>query len=367
MLHFSRWKVLAILAVVAAGVVFAAPNFLPKPWQETLRHYTGLAPMAHGLDLQGGSRFLVELDAKEMRDTWIARQVADIRVALREARIGYKALARTADGVRVEIIDAANTDKANELLKDLLKRTDSTDPIFELTRSGQTFTFTFSMKAVEARIGQAVESAIKVLQNRLNGLGINEVSIQRQGRERILIQVPGDGNSDEIRKMIGLTGVLSFQAACDEQPSTEANTPPEDCAAYPIKNLADQKIWVNMADAATVDGNDVNDASTSIDPVTNEPVVNFHFSEKGANRFGKLTSDNVGKSIAIVLDRLVISAPRIMEPILGGNVQISGQFTTAEASNLVAVLRSGALPAPISFISMTTEPGADAAAKQQGL
>jgi preprotein translocase subunit SecD len=101
--------------------------------------------------------------------------------------------------------------------------------------------------------------------------------------------------------------------------------------------------------------------------VTNEPVVNFHFSEKGASRFGKLTSDNVGKSIAIVLDRLVISAPRIMEPILGGNVQISGQFTTAEASNLVAVLRSGALPAPISFISMTTEPGADAAAKQQGL
>lgn len=367
MLQSSRWKVLAILAVVLAGVVFAAPNFLPKPWQDKVRSYASLMPMAHGLDLQGGSSFLVEIDRHEMRDTWITRQVADTRLALRKARIGYKGLAQTADGVTVEIIDAADADKANELLKGLLQPINSADPIFELVRTGQMFAFALSDKVVEAHVRQAVETTMRVLRDRLTGLGISEASVQRQGPERILVQVPGDSNSDQIRKMLGITGALSFQATCDQQPNNATDTPPEDCAAFPVKNLADQKIWVQMADAAIVDGNDVNDASTSIDPVTDEPVVNFRFSQKGADRFGKLTTDNVGRSIAIILDRLVISAPRIMEPILGGSVQISGQFTTAEASSLVAVLRSGALPAPITFVSMTTEPGTDAAAKQQGL
>jgi len=208
---------LAILAVVLAGAVFAVPNILPKPWADTVRHYTGLAPMVRGLDLQGGSSFLVELDSKEMRDTWIVRQVADIRVALRDARIGYKGLGRTLDAVTVEIIDAADVDKANELLSRLARPIDgAADQIFELARSGQKFTFTFSAKAVAARISQAVEQAVEVLQNRLDGLGITEATVQRQGLDRIFILVPGASPTASIN-FISMTTEPGDPAAAKQQ------------------------------------------------------------------------------------------------------------------------------------------------------
>jgi protein-export membrane protein SecD len=367
MLHFPRWKVLAILAVVLAGVIFAAPNFLPKPWQDTLRHYSGLTPMVHGLDLQGGSSFLVELDSKEMLDTWIVRQVADIRVALREAHIGYTALGRTSDGVSVEIIDAVNVNKANELLNRLGQPLDSaTGPIFELSRSGQKFTLAFSKKAVEARIGKAVEQAIEILKNRLNGLGITEASIQRHGRDRILIQVPGTNPTEQLRKMLGQAGMLTFQAACENQPVQPADLPPEDCVAFAMKDIPHQMLWVTATSSETLDGHEIDEASASVDAVTNEPVVNFSFNQKGTERFARVTSDNVGKFLAIILDGQVISAPRIMEPILGGSGQISGRFTIEDANSLVIVLRSGALPARLVYIDAAAKPTQEAQATRLG-
>lgn len=235
MLHFPRWKVLAILAVVLAGVVFALPNVLPKPWQDMLRDHTGLQPMTRGLDLQGGTSVLMEIDGKELTDGLIVQQMSDVRAALRGARIGYK-LNRTPDGVTVQITDIADIDKAYDALRNANQPIDSglfstvaAKHIFNIDRSGHQVTFRFDEAGLNARISQATEQALQVLNNRLNGFGIKEVSVQRQGLNRILIQVPGEGLSDQAKRALGLIGALAFQMTCESPPAAAADSPPGDC------------------------------------------------------------------------------------------------------------------------------------------
>ncbi len=191
------------------------------------------------------------------------------------------------------------------------------------------------------------------MSNRVNALGTTEPTIQRQGRDRIVVQLPGIQNPDEVKKVIGTTAKLSFQLLCDVQPTDTSSTPPPECEALPMKEEPEQKMWVQTSSEATVDGADLNDAQPSFDQ-NHQPVVTFRFNQKGALKFGKLTSDNVGKPFAIVLDGIVQSYPRINEPILGGTGQISGNFTVEETNALAVVLRSGALPAKLTIVQETT-------------
>jgi protein-export membrane protein SecD len=360
MLYFSRWKVIAILLSVLAGILCALPNILPKDIQDTLRERTILRPITLGLDLQGGSNVLMEVDRKELVDTLIVQQMGDVRAALRTARIAYK-LNRTPSGVTVQITQAGDADKANDVLKNLTQPIDTglfgtglASHVFALDRSGQQFTFTFSDQGLDARVSRAVEQSLRIIENRVNGSGISEAAIQRQGKDRIVIQLPGVGDPDQVVKMIGQTAKLTFQLVCESQPNTATDNPPPDCAAFPMKEDAKRIMWVQTSSAATVEGGDLNDAQSGFDSRNNEPIVNFRFNQKGAIRFGKLTADNVGKPFAIVLDQQVISAPRINEPILGGSGQISGNFTVEEASSLAVVLRSGALPARLIPVEQRT-------------
>jgi protein-export membrane protein SecD len=360
MLYFSRWKVIAILASVLAGIIFALPNVLPKNMQDTLRQHTVLRPVTLGLDLQGGSNVLMEIDRKELINTLIVQQMGDVRAALRTARIGYK-LNRIPNGVSVQITDAADSDKAYDVLRGLTQPIDTglfgtgvATQIFNIERSGQQFVFTFSETGLEARVSRAVEQSLRIIENRVNGTGIAEASIQRQGRDRIVIQLPGVGDPDQVVEMIGQTAKLTFQLVCESQPNAPTDNPPQDCAALPMKETPQQTLWVQTSSAATVDGADLTDAQPGFDSRNNEPIVNFRFNQKGALRFGKLTTDNVGKPFAIVLDSQVISYPRINEPILGGSGQISGNFTVEEANTLAIVLKSGALPARLIPVEQRT-------------
>lgn len=218
MLHFSRWKVIAILAVVLSGVVFALPNVLPRSWQETVTAHTGLRPMTRGLDLQGGTSVLMEIDGREFTGNLIGRQMDDIRTALRAARIGYK-LNRTADGVTIAVTDAAGVDNAYEVVRGLTQPIES-DPflgagagkhLFNIARSGRQIVFSFDEAGLKTRISAATEQALRVLGSRLDGFGISEVSIQRQGLDRILIQIPGAGLPDEAKRALGLIGLLAMR------------------------------------------------------------------------------------------------------------------------------------------------------------
>jgi protein-export membrane protein SecD len=194
---------------------------------------------------------------------------------------------------------------------------------------------------------------LKIIENRVNALGTTEPVIQQQGTDRIGVQLPGAKDPEQLKKILGQTAKLTFQLLCPEQSTSEGQQPPPECKSLPLKDDPKQSIWVQTSSLATVDGADLTDSQPSLDQ-QNQPVVTFKFNQKGAFRFAKLTSDNVGKPFAIILDDVVVSYPNINEPITGGSGQISGRFTQQETNDLALVLRSGALPAKLTTVEERT-------------
>ncbi len=359
MLQISRWKTLAILGAILLAAVLASPNILPVEWQEKLRPWN-LRPVTLGLDLQGGSNVLLEVDRADLLDKLTRQLSSDVRNTMRDNKIGYSGLTRNDNSVRVRVTKPEDADKAETELNKLLNPLDSGmfgagTPVnlFDLSRDGQQFTFTISPQGLDAKIALAVSQSLRIVENRVNALGTSEPVIQQQGKDRIVVQLPGVQNPDQVKDVIGRTAKLTFQLLCDAQPTAQGQNPPPECQSFPLKDDPNQQMWVQSSSRSTVDGGDLVDARGAFDQ-NNNPVVSFRFNTKGADRFAKLTRDNVGKPFAIILDEKVVSYPRINEPILGGSGQISGNYTTEETNNLAVVLRSGALPAKLTIVEERT-------------
>ena len=387
MFHYSRWKILAILGSVLLAALLALPNALSTAGQEYLTSKIGIRPMTLGLDLQGGSNILLEVDHKDMIDKVQQQLMGDIRSSLREAKIGYSGITKSDNGVSVRITKPEDLENAKTELNKLLQPLDSgilgtgtRVNLFTLTQSDQQFTLSPSDAGLDAKIGGAVKQSLQIVERRINGLGTTEPVIQQQGKDRISVQIPGLQEPDKVKQLLGSTAKLTFQLLCAEQPNGPNAVPPPDCAGFPRKEdveaLLKQKsekaghvvaqseltdadykplpqLWVQTSGRATVDGGDLSDAQPSFDQ-NNRAVVTFRFNQKGAVRFGKLTADNVGKPFAIILDGVVMSYPVINGPILGGSGEISGNFTVQETDNLSVVLRSGALPAKLNIVEERT-------------
>ena len=359
MLHFPSWKLYSILAAVLLAFILALPNALPKSAQDQLRPY-GLRPVTLGLDLQGGINILLEIDRADLKTRLSDQIVGDIRSALRDAKIGYNGLNRFDNGVRVRIAKPEDVEKARTELKKLAQPLDAglfgaggSPSLFDLSLDGQQFTFTFAEKGIDTKIATAVSQSIKIVEKRVNPDGVVEATIQQQGKDRITVQLPGVQDSEEIKRRLKQTAKLTFQLVCEAQPTAQGQNPPPECKSFKLKENPDQQLWVQTSSRATVDGADLVDARGALDQ-QNQPVVSFRFNTKGAERFAKLTRDNVTKPFAIILDDIVVSYPRINEPILGGAGQISGNFTTEETNDLAIVLRSGALPAKLTIVEERT-------------
>jgi preprotein translocase subunit SecD len=207
-------------------------------------------------------------------------------------------------------------------------------------------TLSITDAGVTEKIRKAIDQAIEVLRRRIDALGTTEPNIQRQGIDRILVQVPGLQDPKRLKDILGTTAQLEFRMVAEGNsnspdvemlPQTEANQPP-----LPIEKRV------------IVQGEDLIDAQPGFDQRTSEPIVNFKFNIRGAQRFGTATSESVGRALAIVLDKKVISAPRIQTAITGGQGQISGRFTVEAANNLAILLRAGALPAPLTIVEERT-------------
>jgi protein-export membrane protein SecD len=381
-LHFERWKIIAICASIALAALLCIPNILSKPQQELLAGF-GLRPMTLGLDLQGGSNVLLEVDRKDLAEQVKQQVSGDIRAALREARIAYSGIQRTPEGVSVKISKPEDMEKAKTQLQALLQpqqggilSATAQVNLFALAALPDGYALNISEPGMEARIAKAIQQSLRIIENRVNALGTTEPVIQQQGVDRIAVQLPGVQDPDKVKDVIGTTAKLTFQLLCEDQPGGQTQNPPPDCRAYPLKENVDRAIkakrekgddaplteqeitalpqmWVQISSRATVDGADLTDAQPSFDQ-NNRPVVSFRFNQKGALRFGKLTAENVNKPFAIILDDVVQSYPVINEPILGGSGQISGSFTVEETSNLAIVLRSGALPAKLTIVEERT-------------
>ncbi|HTV67012.1 MAG TPA: protein translocase subunit SecDF [Rhizobiaceae bacterium] len=360
MLYFSRWKTISIWAVVLIGVLFASPNLMSESVRNSLPGWLPNRPMTLGLDLQGGSHILLQIDRNDLVEERLEATRDDIRTLLRDARIGYTGLSGTGNSVQVRIREANEVDKAITALQSL------TTPVSAGTFGG-TITevtldqpepgllrYTLTDEGIAYRMGSALTQSIEVVSRRVNELGTTEPIIQRQGDDRILVQVPGLQDPQRLKDILGQTAKLTFQMVDQTMPVEEAIQGRPPAGSTVLYSTDDPPIPYLIENRVIVSGENLVDAQASFDQRTNEPVVSFRFDAKGASRFGQATQQNVGKLFAIILDNQVISAPRINEPILGGSGQISGNFTVDSANDLAVLLRAGALPADLTIVEERT-------------
>jgi protein-export membrane protein SecD len=364
MLHFQRWKVILVFGIVLAGIIFSIPNLIPASTLKELPSWLPHKQVNLGLDLQGGAHLLYQIDEKELVSDWLGNIRGDVRETLRSSRIGYTDLAQNVAGrsVSVRIRKAADLDKALTELKklsapignDVFGGFVGNDLDVGLNDNGGV-TLTATEPGVNDRISSAIQTSIETIRRRVDAFGTTEPSIQREGRNRILVQVPGVSDVQRLKNLIGETGKLEFRMV---DPSADAADVAASKKAPPGTELVyssdEPPIPYVLKDQVLVSGESLVGSQPGFDSQTGEPVVTFRFDSAGAKRFGRATQDNVGLPFAIVLDNKVVSAPVIREPILGGTGQISGSFSVQEANDLSVLLRSGALPAKLTVIEERT-------------
>src|SRR5713226_3671321 len=356
MLYISKWKATAILLTALIFCLFAVPNFFPE---SMVKRWPGWAQrhIVLGLDLQGGSHILLEVDANDVRRQKLLAVQDDVRKALREARVGLTR-APVIRGNSVEVII-----RESDLQQGLTKLRELSQPLGGFIGStgqrsldvenvgGGLVRLTVTEPAIIERIRQVIDQSVEIIGRRVNAMGLVEPSIQRQGNDRVLVQVPGLGNPEELIKVIGTTAKLTFRLV-DTSMSVEqalaGRPPPESEIVYGSK--AENRVPYLLEKRVIVSGEELTDAQPGFDQRTGAPIVSFKFNTSGARKFAQVTQENVGRAFAIVLDDEVISAPVIREPILGGSGQISGSFTVESANNLAILLRAGALPAKLTVI-----------------
>jgi preprotein translocase subunit SecD len=356
MLFFTRWKAAAILLTAFFVCLCAVPNFFPE---STVKHWPAWAQrhIVLGLDLQGGSHLLLQVDANAVRKERLQSLNDDVLRVLRQARIQFTGRAIVGNGVQVHITRDTDMDNALAKLRELSTPLSgilgtSGQRTIDVTANAGVITLTPTDAALTERIRQAVDQSIQIIERRVNELGLVEPTIQREGIDRILVQVPGLQDPSRLKEILGKTAKLDFRMVDQSMPAEQAaqSRPPADSEVLDgeggAKYLIEKRVLVS--------GADLTDAQPGFDQRTSEPIVSFRFNSSGARKFAEATQANVGKPFAIVLDNKVISAPVIREPILGGSGQISGNFTVQSANDLAILLRAGALPAPLTIIEERT-------------
>ncbi len=359
MMYFSRLKTLAILGACLLGLLLCIPNLMPAP--------AGWLPWrtVHlGLDLQGGSYLLLEVDMKAVVKERLESLMDGARQALRPAGLFYQTLEAQTDKNRV-VLRLREPDKnaaAIAVLKSLVSADNSTGvpDIQLLAQDDGTITLTLSPVALHARASGAVQQSIEIVRRRIDETGVVDPQILQQGEGRIVVQLPGIGDPNRIKQLIGKTAHMTFRLVDENANPSAGGLPPPGVDFLPMQDRGGEKIAVRKR--IDVDGADLTDARAGTDSQTGEWVVNFTFNSVGARRFGDISKANINHRFAIVLDDKVISAPVIRSAITGGRGQISGSFTATTANDLSVLLRAGALPAPLTVIeerSIGPELGAD--------
>ncbi|MCJ2122622.1 protein translocase subunit SecD [Methylobacterium sp. J-077] len=356
MLRFSRAKIITTLAAILIGLMLAVPSFFSpeqrKGFMASLPSWfpAWIVPtraIVLGLDLQGGSQLLLEVDQNELIASQAKALRDDVRRTLQQENVradgGIGLLQR---GVQVKVADDAARAKVLPKLQELsLPITTSIGQTAARTldvteQPGGVIRLTLTDAGITDRTRRAVSQGIEVIRRRLDSTGTTEPSIQQQGADRILIQVPGEQNPERLEKLLGSTAKLEFRMLAD--------SPSGDVDMLPSKDEKGAKVPVERRVMA--DGGELTDAQPAFDQQSHEPMVSFKFNLRGAQRFGQATSENVGRRMAIVLDNEVVSAPVIRSAITGGSGQITGNFTVQQANDLSVLLRAGALPAKFTVV-----------------
>jgi len=300
-----------------------------------------------GLDLQGGSYLLLEIDSKPLIEQKLQSKSLELRRELREKNLIYTNFRSEKDSLLFNFkLDQRNT--LEQFLNDKVINPiiSSTGREFSAIYQSDIVTITFTVDLLNLIKKNALEQSIEIVRNRIDELGTKEPNIITRGLDRILVELPGLKDPGEIKKLLGKTAQLNFRFL--------SNSNIDSSLGVDILNSPKKDIQYNVEKRIIVSGENLIDAQPGFDQLTNSSVVNFKLDNLGARKFAMASKDNIGRNLAIVLDNEVISAPVIRDAIITGNGQISGNFTAQEANELAILLRSGALPAPLSIIEERT-------------
>ncbi len=375
MLYFSRWKTFLIWFVVAVAALLALPNAFSDEQLEAWPSWLPHRKVTLGLDLQGGSHIMLKIERGDILKERLEAVVGDVRTTLRDANIRYSGLSGAGQTVQVRISDAGQLAAAREALLPLTNPVSGgslmAGTVSELTMQdagGGLLRLNLTDAGIEYRMASAVGQSIEVVRRRVDELGTTEPLIQRQGADRIVVQVPGLQDPQRLKALLNQTAKLTFRMVDVSMSAAEAISTRPPAASEILYSPDDPVIPYLIEKRVLVSGENLVDAQASFNQQTNEPVVTFRFDSRGAQRFAQATQQNIGRPFAIVLDNQVISAPVIREPIIGGTGQISGNFTVEGANDLAVLLRAGALPATLTVVEeRTVGPGVGADSIRDGL
>ncbi|WP_067335239.1 protein translocase subunit SecD [Stappia indica] len=348
----SRWVLVTYTLIILFGLLAALPNVFTPAQLERMPGWFPKQQVTLGLDLRGGSHLVLEVDADALKADRLKSLVAEARALLRKEH-AQGTVRQVGETVVVSVPDAAARAGIVKQLRDLAT------PVanggfgaqvsdIEMTSEGDLIRLGFSEAGFRDRLNQAIDQSLEIVRQRVDQVGVAEPTIQRVGADRILVQLPGLNDPTRLRELLGSTAQMSFHMVADVVPG--ARLPAG------VSLLPEEKTGRTIAveDRVALGGDHLTDARAGFDQRTNEPIVSFRFDTSGARQFARITSQNVGKPFAIVLDGKVLSAPVIREPITGGTGQISGSFTVEDTVVLSALLRAGALPVPLVVIEERT-------------
>tara|TARA_B100001123_G_scaffold382929_1_gene454431 strand:- start:798 stop:2354 length:1557 start_codon:yes stop_codon:yes gene_type:complete len=340
-MFYPAWKKITILLICVLATLAALPNLTKMPeWlpQDSINL---------GLDLRGGSHLLLEIDF----DTYLKEQYAgledDMRTAMRTEKVGYRNLRAGVNMVSFELREQEDANRIQAIAESL-------DDDVQVDIREDTAHLMYGEAALTRKKQELLEQSIRIINRRVNETGTKEPLIQRQGDDRVLVQVPGLENPEQLKKILGKTAKMTFHLVNDsvsEGQLMQGRAPSGTQILYEIETNAkgeEMRVPVPVYSRVALSG----DLLTNAQPTYSEgqPVVSFSFNTAGARKFADITSKHTGKRFAVVLDDVVITAPVMRVPIIDGKGQIEGNFTTQSAKELAVLLRAGALPAPLTII-----------------
>jgi protein-export membrane protein SecD len=372
MIYITRWQRIVVLTILFLGLLFTLPNFLPDRIRTSLPGWVPKSTINLGLDLQGGSYLLLEVDLPGVVKERLETLRTDIRTLLRRERppINFTDLNIAGNAVTLHIVNPQQIEAARTILRNLAQPPGTLIGLgsnqYDINDDGQgNFTMRMTDTYQRQMRTQIVSQSIEVVRKRIDELGTREPTIQQQGQDRILVQVPGLKDPAQLKKILSTTAKMTFRlvdSTGNVENAIRGAVPADDELLYEAGPNGAQGAPYLVQRRVMVSGDRLKSASGGFDPRGSQPVVNFVFDTRGAKEFGDTTKTNVGRLFAIVLDNKVISAPVIREPIIGGSGQISGNFTLQSANDLAILLNAGALPAALTVIEERTvgaELGAD--------
>jgi len=352
MLNFPKWKIFLVLTISFLSIYFCVPNLISPARLEKLT-FLPQTRVNLGLDLRGGSYLLLEVNFNTYLKDQLENLRNDIREVLRENKVDGKRIGYTGglkivdDKISIELTDVTVMSGVEKIIQHITNdiTIDNVNNVLQVSYRD------IALKDMKRKL---IEQSVEIVRRRVDETGTREPDIQRQGDNRILLQVPGLDNPENLKRLLGKTAKLTFHLLDETMPYPDLTTKPVPPGTERLESVdrssGGQPVKYDIKKTVIISGDMLANATTGFSSRDNEPVVNIRFNNVGAKKFADVTKNNVGKPFAIVLDNKVLTAPVINEAILGGSAQISGRFTSQDANDLALLLRAGALPAPLDIV-----------------